>query len=132
WDYLEEIEEQPRLSVVAAYCHYFKPGASILDIGCGTGNLQRHLNPAKYAAYTGIDFSRVAIERANRRREANAEFVCVNAESYEPTKLFDVIIFTECLYYFTQPLATVKRYQNFARRDSLLLVSMHRGSSRKD
>jgi 2-polyprenyl-3-methyl-5-hydroxy-6-metoxy-1,4-benzoquinol methylase len=79
------------------YTHY-RPGGSLLDVGCGEGVLQRRLRALGYARYLGIDSSEEAIARAQTERDARTEFRCADAETYMPQDRFDVIVFNEVLY----------------------------------
>src|ERR671915_311901 len=44
WDYLSDLEQAARFSVIAGHIQVLKPGASILDVGCGKGTLRERLN----------------------------------------------------------------------------------------
>lgn len=64
YDFVETLAMVPRLGAIAAYvkqlgCRH------VLDLGCGTGLLLPHLDPA--IAYTGIDISPTAIDTARSR-----------------------------------------------------------------
>src|SRR5437879_5875369 len=59
----------------------------VLDLGCGTGALLRHL-PAT-VAYLGVDLDPSYVERALQRRRGRAEFVCADISEYEPRRDFD-------------------------------------------
>jgi SAM-dependent methyltransferase len=126
WDYLRGIGELARFSVVAGYCHFLKPGGSILEIGCGEGILNERLDPGRYGHYLGIDVSAEAIARA-RPREGKATFLCADATTWETGARFDLIVFNECLEYFDDPLALVRRYESFLAPGGLFLVSMFVG-----
>lgn len=128
WDYLWGIEELARFSVVAGYCHHLRPGASILEIGCGEGILQRRLDPTRYSRYVGVDISAEAVRRAAARDDASANFVCEDAELYEPREIFDVVVFNESLEYFHDPVGLVRRYEPYLAADGVFVVSMFVGS----
>jgi 2-polyprenyl-3-methyl-5-hydroxy-6-metoxy-1,4-benzoquinol methylase len=127
WDYLRGVNELVRFSVVVGYCHYFKKGGAILEIGCGEGILQERLCPSKYTRYVGVDISSEAIKRATHRQDEKTFFVREDASLYTPNERFDVIIFNECLEYFDNPLSLVQRYETFLEPDGVYIVSMFVG-----
>jgi 2-polyprenyl-3-methyl-5-hydroxy-6-metoxy-1,4-benzoquinol methylase len=127
WDYLRELEELSRFSVVAGYCHHLKNKGSILEIGCGDGILQERLDRSKFSQYVGIDISAEAIKRASPKQDEKVLFVAEDALSYRPDGMFDVVIFNECLEYFDDPLELVRRYEPNLKRDGIFIVSMFVG-----
>lgn len=127
WDYLRELDELPRFSVVAGYCHHFKEKGKILEIGCGEGILQERLCPSKYSRYAGVDISPEAIRRAAYKQDEKTFFVCEDANIYTPEEPFDAIVFNECLEYFDEPLRIVRRYESFLEQDGIFIVSMFVG-----
>ena len=46
-------------------------------------------------------------------------------EVYQPDNQFDVIIFTESLYYSKHPVELLKRYQNHLNSSGFFIVSMY-------
>jgi SAM-dependent methyltransferase len=130
WDYLWSLGELARFSVLAGYCHFLKPGGRLLEIGCGEGVLQARLDPARHTRYVGVDISAEPIERARARTKGDGErtaFVSADAAAWEPRETFDLILFNECLEYFEDPLALVRRYEPFLAPDGAFLVSMFAG-----
>lgn len=127
WDYLRNVEEAPRLSIVAGYCHYFKEHGTLLEIGCGEGVLQERLDAARYSRYVGVDISGEAIQRASIKQNERISFVQADAQDYIPDQCFDAIIFNECLEYFADPVGLVQRYERFLRQDGIFIVSMFVG-----
>jgi len=124
WQCLRSVTELPRFSVITGYCQYYKPLGAILDIGCGEGILQESLGPARYQRYVGVDFSQEAIQLARPKQDEKTSFVHADARTYVPAAAFDVIIFNECLYYFADPLAVVRRYEPFLAPNGIYIVSM--------
>jgi SAM-dependent methyltransferase len=125
WSYLKDLDELSRFSVVAGYCHHFAPGGAILEIGCGAGTLQERLCPGQYSRYTGVDVSSEAIARAAAvKRSSAVEFVEADAIVFVPQETFDIILFNECLYYFSDPVSLLRRYQDFLGIQGYFVVSM--------
>jgi 2-polyprenyl-3-methyl-5-hydroxy-6-metoxy-1,4-benzoquinol methylase len=127
WDYLRSVNELPRFSVVAGYCHHFKKGGKILELGSGEGILLERLCPSKYSLYVGVDISREAINRAASKQDKNNIFVRDDVSFFTPEEQFDCIIFNECLEYFDEPLNIVQRYERFLQKDGIYIVSMFVG-----
>jgi 2-polyprenyl-3-methyl-5-hydroxy-6-metoxy-1,4-benzoquinol methylase len=130
WDYLGDSSELPRFSVVVGYCHHFKPGGSILEIGCGEGLLADRLDRSKYSRYLGVDLSEEAIARTAGRQDRKTSFIAEDAVVMRPRARFDVIVFNECLEYFADPLALVRRYEEYLDADGVFIVSIFNGIDR--
>ena len=127
WDYLRELNELARFSVVVGYCHYFKDKGAILEIGCGEGILQERLCPLKYSRFVGVDISAKAIKQASQKQDHKNLFIREDARTWNPTERFDLIVFNECLEYFDDPLGLVKRYEQFLQENGIYIVSMFVG-----
>lgn len=67
--------------------------ATVLEIGCGRGDLLAAIEPGKGV---GIDFSQSAIKIAQERHPA-LDFVCCEAMDYVPNGVFDAIILSDLL-----------------------------------
>lgn len=132
WDYLGQLSELARFSILAGYICHLKPGGAVLDAGCGQGDLLRRLPSPCYSRYVGIDVSSTAIATARMQQNERSAFFAVDCDAYAPTERFDVIVFNEVLICLRDPLATVNRYVRSLNPGGLLLVSMctaARGSS---
>src|SRR3972149_4449844 len=70
-------------------------GGSALDMAMGTGRNALHLASLGYEV-TGIDISRVAVERCRaeaKRRGLRVEAVCADLESYQlPREAYDIVL----------------------------------------
>jgi 2-polyprenyl-3-methyl-5-hydroxy-6-metoxy-1,4-benzoquinol methylase len=124
WEYLRGPTEVARFAVIAGYIQVFRPGASVLEIGCGEGILQERLNPASYSRYLGVDISPEAIRKACVKQRHRVSFVAADANAYTPDEQFDAIVFNECLEYFAEPLTAVHRYEAALRPHGLFIISM--------
>jgi 2-polyprenyl-3-methyl-5-hydroxy-6-metoxy-1,4-benzoquinol methylase len=132
WDYLAELSELARFSVLAGYICHLKPGGTILDTGCGQGVLLRRLPSFGYSKYVGIDLSGSAISVAQEHGNERSTFFAADCEEYSPAEHFDVIVFNEVLCCLRDPLRTVERYVRSLKPGGILLVSLctaARGSS---
>ena len=73
------------------YRSFVSPGQSVLELGCGRGDLLAALKPA---LGVGVDFSAEMI-RAGRRRYPNLRFVHADAHELNLNEKFDVIILSD-------------------------------------
>jgi 2-polyprenyl-3-methyl-5-hydroxy-6-metoxy-1,4-benzoquinol methylase len=124
WDYLAELSELARFSVLAGYICHLKPGGTVLDTGCGQGVLLRRLPSSSYSKYVGIDLSESAITVAQQHANERSTFLAADCEEYSPTQQFDVIVFNEVLCCLHDPLRTVQRYARALNPGGILLVSL--------
>lgn len=124
WDFLGQLSELARFSILAGYICHLKPGAAVLDTGCGQGVLLRRLPSACYSRYVGVDLSASAISVAQKQQIERSTFLAADCEEYSPAEHFDVIVFNEVLCCLRDPLHTVERYARSLNPGGLLLVSM--------
>ena len=124
WDFLGQLSELARFSILAGYICHLKPGGAVLDMGCGQGMLLRRLPGSCYSKYVGIDVSDSAIAVAREQQNERSTFLAADCENYGPAEHFDVIVFNEVLCCLRDPLGTVKRYVRSLNAEGLLLVSM--------
>ena len=124
WDFLGALSELSRFSILAGYVCHLKPGAAVLDTGCGQGALQRRLPSDCYSRYLGIDLSPSAIAVARQHQSERSVFLVADCESYSPEERFDVIVFNEVLCCLRNPLGTVERYVRCLNSGGLILVSV--------
>jgi SAM-dependent methyltransferase len=130
WQYLWDLQECGRYSMILGYLQSFAPGGSVLDVGCGAGILQARLHPWGYAKYVGLDVSTVAIAEASRRADETTVFLVGDAAAYVPTEPFDAIVFNESLYYLHEPLQVMQRYAPYVTARGIFLTSLYGGSAR--
>ncbi len=126
WDFMRRLDEVARYSVIAGFLHHLKPGGSVLDVGSGEGLLADHLRPLGYSRFLGVDLSEAAIAQAAGRMDAKTSFAAADAESYTPPGRWDAIVFNECVYYFNDPVGSVRRYEAFLEEGGVFIVSTFR------
>jgi SAM-dependent methyltransferase len=84
---------------------------SVLEIGCGSGQLAEMLFDHGIRNYVGIDFSRTAIQMARNRVPAY-QFLVDNAltTTLYASESYEVILCTEVLEHIEQDLAVVEKF----------------------
>ncbi len=126
WDYLNDLDELSRYSIIIGYINHIKNNAEVLDVGCGKGVLLNKLREIGYKNYFGIDLSEAAIGVAlDEYKDNKTNFEAISVEEFFPTQKFDVIVFNECLYYFEKPLEILKKYSKYLNENGRLIVSMY-------
>lgn len=125
WNFIREIEEFARYSIILGYIQFLQGTESILDVGCGEGILCERLCEEMYTRYVGIDFSSVAIDRVSVQKNDKNRFYVAKIEEFITHEKFDIIIFNECLYYFEDPISILQRYEDFLSENGMFIVSMH-------
>lgn len=126
WDYLASLEQAPRYSVLATWCHRLCSNPSVLDVGCGEALLLEFLRCGGNLRYHGIDFAPTAIERGRRRiADGEDEIVeCASAEGFDVAVVApNVVIFNESLNCCAEPVRLLQVYLN-AVGDGFVLVSI--------
>jgi 2-polyprenyl-3-methyl-5-hydroxy-6-metoxy-1,4-benzoquinol methylase len=85
--------------------------------------LRHHIDPARYA-YTGIDISRVAIQRAASRQPSMALIVADAAQfpNYVRAK-YEAVIFNEVLYYVSDVPGLLNAYSGLLSGRAMVIVS---------
>lgn len=125
WNYMQSIEELGRYSIIIGYVQYLKV-KTILDVGCGDGNLIPLL--PLIDAYVGIDISRIALDKAQEKMDVGTNYCLIEADfdEYSPTNKFDLIVFSESVYYSKHPLETLVSYQNALVDGGHCVISMYK------
>jgi ubiquinone/menaquinone biosynthesis C-methylase UbiE len=109
----------------AAYAAaYLKPGARVLDVGCGPGtitvDIARRVAPGHVV---GIDPSAAVVEQARRDAEAveNIEFVPGDVYALDlPDASFDVVHAHQVLQHLPDPVAALREMRRVRKRDGVV------------
>lgn len=125
WDFLAGALEAPRYRAIAALCRGAR-ALDILDLGCGTGVLERALASGPgYRRYHGVDLSAVALSRARRQASLRARFTHADLTDFDAhPKPFDRVILNEVLYYVEAPETVLERALSWVVADGSVIVSM--------
>jgi tocopherol O-methyltransferase len=105
WITGEEPKERAQLQLIEhlAQLAQIKPGAEILDIGCGFGASSLYLARTFGAAVTGITISSVQVEMARQaaaQQTLNAQFLLMDAEAMTFDEQFDVLWSVESISHY--------------------------------
>jgi SAM-dependent methyltransferase len=105
--------------------HYYNlllpPACSLLEVGCGSGELLAGLRAARKV---GVDLSSEQIALA-RVRAPDAEFHCQAAESLELDETFDVIILSDTANEAVDLQRVLERLHRVARPGTRLLLNIY-------
>ena len=125
WDFLWSNDELIRYNYIYnLLSEYLRQDFKILDLGCGEGNLYKHIQSLDLTDYVGVDISEEAITKAKRLFNGNGKFICEDLCKYNPEDSYDFIIFNESLYYLDKPIAVINRYKKFLKKEGKIIVSM--------
>ena len=89
----------------------------------GEGILQEKFSPADYTHFTGVDFSRVAIDRASAKALPNTTYLVGDLNALDVPGVFDVIIYNESIYYMDDPEAAIKRLLPQLAPGGIIIIS---------
>jgi 2-polyprenyl-3-methyl-5-hydroxy-6-metoxy-1,4-benzoquinol methylase len=106
-------------------------GASVLDVGCGTGRYAMEFARLGAARVVGVDFAEPMIDFSRKTAEAlgvaeNCEFRCGDFLSMEFGERFDIVIAMGFFDYIAEPLPVLKKIASLTRR--VFLASFPRKS----
>ncbi len=103
WSSLNGLPELARYSIIAGYIRFFTERPSVLDLGCGEGILRGKVGD-DITKFTGIDFSAVAISKAQQYADELTSFEVGDLNSLNVSGKYDAIVYNESLYYLKRPV----------------------------
>jgi trans-aconitate methyltransferase len=109
-----------RFVLLAGMVGNMAQGPTLLDIGCGPGTLRPLVSRFDY---TGLDLSESDIRTA-LERDPGSRYILADADSWQSSQMFDVIVFNEVLYYLDDFDRTLHRYFNLLKDGGVLAVSI--------
>jgi len=97
------------------------PGASVLEIGCGTGDLLNALAPGRGV---GMDISPKMAERA-RARYPGLTFIAGDAEELRLSEKFDYIIFSDVVGYMEDVQRAFEEFHKVCHSRTRVIVTYY-------
>ncbi|WP_163707162.1 glycosyltransferase [Mangrovibacterium lignilyticum] len=105
---------------ITRYCNFFiEPTATVLEIGCGTGEL---IADIKGSNKVGIDFSAAMIEKA-RKQFPQIEFINCAAEEISTTQKFDVIILSNLIGFLEDIQLVFNKLHKVCHADTKIIIT---------
>jgi SAM-dependent methyltransferase len=96
-------------------------GASVLEIGCGPGDLLAGLNPRRGV---GIDFSPKMIELA-RERHPELEFHVMNVDDLRLGETFDYVILSNLVGHLPDVQHSLEEIKKVCRADTRIIITYY-------
>ena len=111
---------QTRFTIISSLCR-----GNVLDIGCGTGSLSDYYS----GNYTGLDISKIAIEKAKEVRRKDAKFSVRDCTDLDDLDLsdFDTIVFGEFLEHIESDEKIFYAILEKAKKDARLVITCPNG-----
>jgi ubiquinone/menaquinone biosynthesis C-methylase UbiE len=107
---------------ITDYCNFFvQSESSVLEIGCGTGELLDKINGKRK---TGIDFSEKMIEEANKQFPS-IDFICMPAEELTLDKTFDVVILSNLTGYLLDIQSVFEKLHKVCHPETKIIVTYY-------
>tara|TARA_Y100001970_G_scaffold292111_1_gene431978 strand:+ start:1810 stop:3261 length:1452 start_codon:yes stop_codon:yes gene_type:complete len=104
---------------------FILPNSSILELGCGTGNLIKKIKPS-YGV--GIDLSKEIIKEANKDK-SNIKFIHGNISDLKSlipeNQKFDYIILSDTIGYLEDVQSTLECLHDFCKKETRLIISYY-------
>lgn len=103
-----------------------QPGERVVDLACGTGELERRVLDAEpRAQLVGVDLAPSMVERARAKLDAQPrvrfEEADVHALPFE-AGTFDVAVCANTFHYFTHPVQVLREARRVLRPDGRLVI----------
>lgn len=98
--------------------------SSVLEIGCGTGELLGNINGRKK---TGIDFSEKMVSEA-RKQFPEIEFICYPAEDIQIEEKYDIVILSNLIGYLVDIQQVFEELHKVCHDETKLIITYYNNS----
>lgn len=111
WNELRRIS--PVNKCVVEFSKLLKPGAQVLDVGCGTGQPIAQFLSCSGFHVTGIDISEKMVEHARNLNLPNCKFMLCDVLNFCPKEKYDAVVAFDSLWHIEHG-AQAKIYNKLA------------------
>src|SRR5512133_1150236 len=108
-------------SILKYYAMCIPPDSSVLELGCGTGDLIGNL---RAAPGVGVDISDSMIAIA-KDKYAQIEFICENAEDFNTDRVFDYIILSGIAGSLERIQDLLEKAQKWSSTDTRIFIDFY-------
>lgn len=124
----KDIEDFKRLDfIINAVNSLNNPGAKILDVGCGNGNISLALGSLGYIVH-GIDIDADSIEKARQRNTFdNIRFNVLDANSFDLNDEYDIVVCSEVLEHLNNPTELIGSIKLILRKQGIFIATVPNG-----
>jgi 2-polyprenyl-3-methyl-5-hydroxy-6-metoxy-1,4-benzoquinol methylase len=106
-------------------------GKRVLDIACGVGYGSKMLRLAGATTVVGVDVSAETVRYAQQRYQIpGVEFICADAEQFEWSDQFDVIVSFETIEHLPNPIKFLENVRSLLVPDGDFVLSVPLGETR--
>jgi 2-polyprenyl-3-methyl-5-hydroxy-6-metoxy-1,4-benzoquinol methylase len=106
-------------------------GKKVLDIACGVGYGSQMLGQAGASKVVGVDVCPHAVDYARGNYQGdNVNFVCADAEQFQSSEQFDVVVSFETIEHLQHPANFVKLIRNLLTPEGKFILSVPLGETR--
>ncbi|MAF50505.1 MAG: methyltransferase type 11 [Nanoarchaeota archaeon] len=96
----------------------------VLDVGCSSGTLGKHLKEHKNCRVWGLDISQKAVDEAKETYEDAAVMDLDRDEFPFKNEKFDVIVFADVLEHVVEPREVLNRFKEYLENDGIIVISI--------
>lgn len=129
----KDIEDLKRLDfIVNAIKKINKPNISIIDIGCGNGNISLALGSLGFNV-TGVDIDKASIDKANSINTLpNVQFKIADASTFTIDNNYDAVVCSEVLEHLDKPWELAEQIFKILKPNGVFVATVPNGQGPRE